>query len=515
MLTVSLRGKAALAGALIYAGVAWFFGAQGRANKPAAAEKAPAAKEKAALTPYYYASEQGCGRRGCHESPPNDKEIFLCRCDEYNRWKKWDKHADAAKVLSNERSRRMGKLLGYDVSKSPACLACHGAVIKDPKTRDKNYIVEKEGVSCSVCHGPYKEWYVPHKEYGEIDKWRKFSREDKETKYGMTDLWDPVKRAALCASCHVGNAKQGKFVTHDMYAAGHPPLPGFEVGTFSDEMPRHWQYLREKKKEAQELLQYDGKEREQAKLVLVGAAVNLGESMRLLAQQAKDSGKRGLDLANFDCYACHHDLKTPSWRQRRGFAGKPGRVPMRLWPTALVKLAIRHAAANSREEKALSAEYARLVRAVQAGFDARPYGVPAKIAPEARALAKWADNLADRLNKKKPCEASDARKVLLALPGLYKDKDLDYDSARQVAWAFKTMYEESLDRGKRLKAKADPKIAETLDGLGKQLKLKLPSGRGKRIDSELDKALERLYNYTPDPFRSSLRTISTRLGPKR
>ena len=63
----------------------------------------------------------------------------------------------------------------------------------------------------------------------------------------MTDLWDPVKRATKCASCHIGNPGEQKVVTHAMYAAGHPPLPGLETATFSDAMPRHWEYLREKK----------------------------------------------------------------------------------------------------------------------------------------------------------------------------------------------------------------------------------------------------------------------------
>jgi hypothetical protein len=511
MPTVSLRWRVALAGALVYAGLACLFVAAGRAEKPAA-------RGKAARTQYYYASEQGCGRRGCHASPPNDKEVFLCRCDEYNRWQKWDRHADAARVLANVRSKRMGKILGYDVSKSEACLACHGAVIKDPKSRDPNYVVDKEGVSCSVCHGPYKEWYGAHSQYGEIDRWRKLSRTDKEKKYGMTDLRDPVKRSALCASCHVGNAEQGKFVTHAMYAAGHPPLPGFEVGTFSDEMPRHWQYLREKPRKVQALLGYDGKEREQTKLVLVGAAVTLRESMRLLARQAeeckkaRDPDRRALDLANFDCYSCHHDLKAPRWRQRRGFAGRPGRVPMRAWPTTLIGLAIRSAAGSAGGEKALAAEFSRLLRDVQAGFDARPYGAPAKIAPAARALARWADRLAGKLSGKR-CDGAAARKALVALPALSKDRDLDYDSARQAAWAFKVVHQESRAGGK-LKAPGDAEVAGALNGLEAQLALKLPSGRHTLLEAGLGKRLELINNYSPDPFRRAFGVISRRLGEK-
>jgi hypothetical protein len=32
-----------------------------------------------------------------------------------------------------------------------------------------------------------------------------------------------------CTSCHVGREADGRFVTHEMYAAGHPPLPPLEI----------------------------------------------------------------------------------------------------------------------------------------------------------------------------------------------------------------------------------------------------------------------------------------------
>src|SRR5947209_12356109 len=101
----------------------------------------------------------------------------------------------------------------------------------------------------------------------------------------MTDLWDPAKRTALCASCHIGNKEQGKFVTHEMYAAGHPPLPGFEVATFSNQMPRHWQYLKEKDEKVLALLEYDAAQAslEETNLLAIGVLVNFQASMDILA----------------------------------------------------------------------------------------------------------------------------------------------------------------------------------------------------------------------------------------
>ena len=69
----------------------------------------------------------------------------------------------------------------------------------------------------------------------------------------MTDLWDSDKRTEVCSSCHIGDAvpEKHRFVTHDMYAAGHPPLPPFETAAFCNMFPRHWQLMNEKTPEMQ------------------------------------------------------------------------------------------------------------------------------------------------------------------------------------------------------------------------------------------------------------------------
>jgi hypothetical protein len=510
---ISWRWKFAAVAVAGCAGLAWVAVGYSRGEREA---PAGGGKDKATLTPWYVPARQGCGTRGCHESAPIEGETYLCRCTEYNIWVKEDKHADACNLLSGPRGQEMAAALRYDVTTSDACLSCHSVVVQDPKSLDPKFDRKNEGVSCAVCHGPYREWRVPHGLYGEYDTWRKHSRAHKEQMFGMTDLWDPVKRATLCASCHIGNVEQKKFVTHEMYAAGHPPLPGFEVTTFSEQMPRHWQYLREKPKKVQELLRYDGTEREQTKLVLVGAAVNLRESMKLLAHQAqecsraKDPDRRALDLANFDCYSCHHDLKSPSWRQKRGFAGRPGRVPMRTWPAVLVPLAVGFAAADSGEAGRTSREFTALLKKVEAAFDARPFGDPEKVAAAAGALARWAGELAGKVNGK-PCGAAAARKVLTQLPGLYQGAPLDYDSARQVAWALKVL------RGEQqavTRAAANPQVEKVLQSLDRQLKLELPAGRKRKITDEAGGWMRLVNDYDPDPFRRALRDLAGLLGGK-
>src|SRR5262249_28360518 len=145
--------------------------------------------------------------------------------------------------------QRMAKVLGYDVTKAKECLACHGVALPNEKVRKASFAVHfdvNEGISCAVCHGPHREWIAAHGIMVTAARLRAPTGEKREVNCGMYTLHAPVGRAELCASCHVGNLHEGKFVTHEMYAAGPPPLPGFEAATFSNSMPRHWRYMHEK-----------------------------------------------------------------------------------------------------------------------------------------------------------------------------------------------------------------------------------------------------------------------------
>jgi hypothetical protein len=498
LVVFGLLGGAALVG----------WGSGGRTQQPAA----PAGRDGESKLALYYAGTETCAM--CHTDGPKTGKAFLCRLTEFQEWRKGDKHQDAYKALQCDRGKRMGERLGYgaDPSKWDACLTCHGVLIRDKKvkeesTKDGGFTLD-DGVSCVVCHGPHAEWVKEH--WFQVNKWRALSREAKEKNSGMTDLWDPVKRAALCASCHIGNAEEGKVVTHEMYAAGHPPLPGFEVAAFSDEMPRHWQYLREKPAEVQKLLKFDGKEREQTKLALVGAAVSLRTTMLLLADdagrsaQAKDADDRGLDFASFDCYACHHDLTSPSWRQERGFEGKPGRPSARSWSTALVRLAVAHIAENDADADRRLAEFDKALKRVHDGFSAQPFGDAGQIGEAARDLARWADDLAGKVDKA-PCDEASARRVLRRLPKIYQAKAVDYDSARELAWALRVIYGE-------LVPKQDPEVKAALDGLNEELRLNFPSRKECAISQDLGKSLEALNKYDPEKFKKVLAQVAGRLG---
>ncbi len=528
--------KVGAASVLLCAGLAWLAVGATLGQEKAKKEQGKADPE------ILYFGVSACTR--CHTGMPKvHAQLFmklklqsLCKCDEQPVWEQKDKHGLAYKALLTPRGEAMAKALKCDVTKSKECLACHGVVIENPKEMDALFDIA-DGVSCVVCHGPDPRWVRFHGSDIGADrtKWRELTRETKEQDWGMTDLWNPAKRAALCASCHIGafpdntrkqrhpyktrKERHKKFVTHEMYAAGHPPLPSFEAATFSREMPRHWELFCEKgdrvsadfvKKE----FNVDVTEPEETKMLLVGAVVSFAQYMRLLADDAKsslakDAGDRGLDLAHYDCYACHHDLKSPNWRQKRdGAAGKPGRVPMRPWPTALLEIALRQLADQADAERR-SAELAKGLKSLRGAFEVRPYGDPAQIHDYASQLADWGDQLArDMTLDKNTLTKAKAREILTALPKVYQVRLLDYDSARQVAWALKVMHEELRP------SPGDKEVQETLASLKTTLKLDLPAGRKRWIVDELKERMDVLYSFEPDPFKQALRKLARPPGNK-
>lgn len=522
MLPGALRGLSLGAIGLLLLLWCWSRGSSG--------EQAQAAQEKkeSKLTKFYFGVDS-C--RLCHTQPQKGQNPQLCRCNEVALWEAEDKHADAWNVLLSERAQRMGKLLGWEevdlpiedlktgmketrrvssVATRAECVNCHGLHVDNPDYVKDSTFKKEEGVNCCVCHGTYKEWVSAHFNpvFQGNKQWRDIKdRAAKERDYGMKDLWNPVKRSQLCLSCHVGNTEEGKFVTHAMYAAGHPPLPSVEIATFSEEMPRHWQYPIEKSEAVQKLQDFDAVQAkfERTQLVLLGGVAALGESLNLVATQAeraataKEEDDRSLDFALFDCYACHHELKTPAWRQGRGYKGKPGRPQLQVWPTSLVHASLR---SLGRDEKQLDTALAPLFKV----FDSRPFGDPVRAAEEARKAKKWADELAGEL-RKRPLDQATVDQILQILASLQGNEYPDYDSARQLAWGYLMIFSEV--RGQKYSD-----IKKASEPLDKVLKLSLPATRGNQLEKDLPLALEKRGEYDPAVFKREFRNLIQRLGEK-
>lgn len=258
------------------------------------------ANDKPHPNAYKFTGAGSCSSVNCHGgvSPRPNERVKL---NEYSIWVVEDKHAKAYQVLFNEQSRRMAKILKLDKPETSAkCLGCHATnVPRDWQTKSFDI---SDGVSCESCHGPAEQWLGPHT--------RKDWSHEQSVKMGMYDTKDLVLRAEKCLTCHLGTAEQ--WVDHEMIAAGHPELK-FELDTYTAVMPPHWQ-----EKDEDPWLG--------PRAWALGQAVALREGLKQLARRAESTAwnQAWPEFAEFDCYACHHSLRQPSWRQVRGYKGTPG-----------------------------------------------------------------------------------------------------------------------------------------------------------------------------------------------
>jgi hypothetical protein len=365
----------------------------------------------------------------CHTRPAPRREqdgtTDWVTLTEAHTWFEIDKHSLAFDVLKDERAEAMGKRLGYDVSQDDQCLSCHAGVVKGhirPSPRELEL-----GVSCEACHGPSSQYDLPHTN----PNWRAKSSQEKAA-LGMVDVRDPLQSSAQCLSCHLGNAAEGKVLTHQMYAAGHPPLPGFEAVTFAHSMPPHWRRLKDKGDrvrddgDLQRVSHESAGEIPEVRSVLVGGVVALRASLRLLADRQAASRDAGgwPDFAIYDCAACHHELELPSWRQKRA-SGRPGQLLPPIWPTAVAELA----ANELRRHDASIGQ--RLVGDLKRALNGE--------AADTGALSAAVEDLLPELEKL-PCDEASAAAILRDICDLGQRPDLDFDGARQLGWAFEAIY---------------------------------------------------------------------------
>jgi hypothetical protein len=490
------------AAALCAAGLYWSAWRAPLAGAEAGGAKAKGEREMAKEWQekgYKYQNAAACSR--CHvqptgndipkpDQPKAQKALNLVLLTEYSIWKTHDKHAQAYAVLEGPRGRQMGEMLGIDVTKKEAgCLNCH-AMNNLAGNADEGGLDLKDGVSCGGCHGPSTAWIGPHIE----PAWRKLTAAQKSEK-GLRDLRDPEVRSRLCMSCHVGSPTEGKVVTHAMFAVGHPPLPPIEIATFSRNEPQHWRNAADvplfKDPTPQEAENYHLKDMnfQRTRLALVGSVVALRETMRLAGDRADfntrepavlwpelipgpgigkpvkvpdaDTLRREapghwpeLAMAHSDCFACHHDLKYPGYRQLRGFGYqlsgrtlvrvRPGRPLVRAWPTALLEAG---AAFSGRKEEVDALEK-RLNALVQA-CNERPFGEPAGIARATGDAAAWCDNFVGALRDAR-YDNDSVLGLMHHLCSLYDSGDgargptpaADYESAKQVAAVLQVAYED-------------------------------------------------------------------------
>lgn len=417
---------------------------------------------------------------------------------------------------SNELSRLICERLGWDVDADDGyqkfreqCLTCHGGYAEGTDSRAFSRSENRQpGISCTACHqvGSRTSWVQEHRT---SDRWRLLSL-DQKSAAGMRPLKSELGQADLCVDCHVGNLAQQKFVTHAMYAAGHPPLPDFELQTFCQQMPQHWL---DPPQRFAELAGFQGRETYfqlnyepmvpkrrgstedfaqvgwRTRKVLIGGVAARRQWLELIsaAAQAELWG----DYALYDCMACHHDVHGNRARQEFALPAVPGRPRQPLWPLVLGRIAAR--------QTSLAGEMEAAEQELLTALDREPFGDRVACAEAAQKLLGQIDRLQQEISAN-PFDTAGRTAVLLELAETPAASLVDYLSARQVVWAIQQVGQE-VPGFHVARSGAD---AEIWHGVG----TRLPAGRTRSIFPQfLDEELKRRAQYDPHDLIAALNQI--------
>jgi len=286
-----------------------------------------------------------CATGVCHGkvAPQPDRNVWL---NEYRIWSSDDRHARAYQTLLSPESKRIAEKLGLPSAQTAKiCLDCHADNVAADKRGPKFQLTD--GIGCEACHGGAALWVQSHAEEGA-------THQDNLAK-GMYATEDPVARAELCLSCHLGTSD--KFATHEIMGAGHPRL-SFELEAFTANQPAHYEvdddYVARKGRIPGFNLWLTG-QLEAAELYL-----------RLLKSNLYERPGVFPEIAFYDCHSCHHAMDDIRWNTRRAAQGiKPG--SMRLQDHHLLTLVAATKVLEPAEAARLTQSVGRLVKGGQTG----------------------------------------------------------------------------------------------------------------------------------------------------
>ncbi|MCA8999708.1 MAG: hypothetical protein KDA80_22115 [Planctomycetaceae bacterium] len=397
-------------------------------------------------------------------------------------WAGEDKHYQAYTVLLGERSQRMAQLLGVVdpegkslVHQDARCLACHSAVPIARLPRDGHLVRQDTlnnsqfnlGVSCEGCHGPSgvggesgKAWINAHVD---SNVWRTMDSLRKFQDFGYWDVRSFATQAEICLSCHLGDVDQGKVITHEMYAAGHPPLPSFELATFVAQQPQHWRDFEEKAPGIKADFQAKTSVPEiddgfsTTRMSLVSSLMTVSQFMELTADLIDEEVTCDVEkpswpeLANYACFACHHDLQRDGWRQRRPASRPPGRPVLHEWTMVLASVAARHLQVGS--------DFDRLSGQVEEAVTAQVFGNRIQLLSASREFSDAARQWAHQLDHRR-LMPGEVDAILKDIARIGAERTLDYDSARQLIWAFERVFHDSTTHSDPEDASATMTVAD-------------------------------------------------------
>lgn len=310
----------------------------------AVAQTIPALPFTSASTHLGVASCSGSSCHGALEPWPNS----TVQQNEFSLWQDKDPHSKAYKTLMSAESKRIAKNLGLaNAYEASMCLDCHADNV--PENRRAKSFQLSDGVGCESCHGGAVEWLGVHIS-GQADH-------AKNVAAGLFPTEQPLARAKLCLSCHLGD--KDRVITHRIMGAGHPRL-AFELDTYTLTQPAHFKmdadYAKRKGMP------------DHIKTWALGQVVAVDSIMEAMLDPKRNQDGLFPELVFFDCHSCHHPMSNIRWDAREGHGLGPG-VP-RLNDANLIMLAALLDKADPALAQQLRARTKALHQASQKGHEA-------------------------------------------------------------------------------------------------------------------------------------------------
>jgi hypothetical protein len=360
-----------------------------------------------------------CATSVCHGklAPQPGKNVAL---NEYRTWTQEDRHSQAYRTLELPESKRIAANLGLaSATTAKICLDCHADNVPADKRGPKFQM--SDGVGCEACHGGAEKWLESHAAESATHK--------DNVARGMYASEQPLMRAQLCLSCHLGT--KDRFATHAIMGAGHPRL-SFELEAYTTNQPAHYVVDAD----------YDQRKGKIAgmNLWLTGQIENARRMLTLLQTEMFHSGGGMFpELAFYDCHSCHHPMDKIRWNAQRAGAGiKPG--TLRLQTQNLVVLQ----AVTETFEPAALPELVTLTNAlIRSGQRDR-----ASVAAAAKALQDWIGKR-EALSRRQfsTADVTNMRKTLVKYAAT--DKAGDYAAAEQIVLGLESLSYSLGDRDKK------------------------------------------------------------------
>ena len=360
------------------------------------------------VVPDIHLGVTSCAGSTCHGSVEPWTESTVLQ-NEYVTWQRQDKHSKAYEVLLNDVSKRIGKNLGIEVTKSKECLVCHTDYVPQAM-RGKTFQLS-DGVGCEACHGGGAPWIGVH---------LSGAGHQVNLKAGLYPTEEPVARAKLCLSCHLGDGE--RFVSHRIMGAGHPRI-SFELDTFTALQPAHYKVDSDyvKRKQVASGIQ----------VWAIGQAMAVQNTLKLMLDPKHGSDGIFPELVFFDCHACHHPMSNTRWQARASTGLPPGVV--RLNDSNMIMLKIVTGHVDKALGDKLAAETKALHQASTQSWDATKAA--------AKALQATTAGLVNTF-KKHSFKADDIKAIAQALVAEGMAGEFaDYAGAEQATLALGTMIE--------------------------------------------------------------------------